>query len=186
MQPGDHLITPRRPYSHHGIYVGRGRVVHYSGLARKLEAGPVVVTSPEDFHCGRTVRVKPHPDAAFSRKVIVERALSRLGEDEYNLLTNNCEHLVYWCIHGVPRSDQVRNAAALALAACGASPVRAALSPSWLRSAPSVAAVPLTAVVMNSLARGGGVAGALGSSVLPIPAISTIATLAGVIRRLLD
>ena len=27
---GAHLISPRNGYSHHGIYVGSGRVIHYA------------------------------------------------------------------------------------------------------------------------------------------------------------
>ena len=33
-QPGPPLISPRRGYRHHGIYVGGGKVVHYAGVAR--------------------------------------------------------------------------------------------------------------------------------------------------------
>lgn len=29
---GAHLRTSHREYTHHGMYVGHGRVVHYSGL----------------------------------------------------------------------------------------------------------------------------------------------------------
>ena len=38
---GSHLVTPRRGYLHHGIYVGGCRVVHYSGLVHGLRGGPV-------------------------------------------------------------------------------------------------------------------------------------------------
>ena len=38
---GAHLVTPRRRYCHHGIYVGDGKVVHYAGLSRSLRRGPV-------------------------------------------------------------------------------------------------------------------------------------------------
>src|SRR5258708_22362986 len=31
-----HVITPRRSYLHHGIYVADGQVVHYAGLAHNL------------------------------------------------------------------------------------------------------------------------------------------------------
>ena len=31
----------------------------------------------------------------------------RLGEDGYRTLSNNCEHLCEWCIHGENRSRQV-------------------------------------------------------------------------------
>jgi hypothetical protein len=37
----------------------------------------------------------------------VHRARARLGEDRYNVLTNNCEHFCEWCVRGEPRSDQV-------------------------------------------------------------------------------
>ncbi|MBM3395582.1 MAG: hydrolase, partial [Betaproteobacteria bacterium] len=38
---GSHLITPRRGYIHHGVYVGEGRVIHYAGFKGFLRAGPV-------------------------------------------------------------------------------------------------------------------------------------------------
>jgi hypothetical protein len=37
----------------------------------------------------------------------VHRARARLGEDRYNVLTNNCEHFCEWCVQGEPRSHQV-------------------------------------------------------------------------------
>jgi Lecithin retinol acyltransferase len=37
----------------------------------------------------------------------VRRARSRIGEDDYRLLTNNCEHFCNWCLCGVSRSAQV-------------------------------------------------------------------------------
>ena len=30
---GAHLITSRKGYNHHGLYIGRGKVIHYSGMA---------------------------------------------------------------------------------------------------------------------------------------------------------
>ena len=35
---------------------------------------------------------------------------TRLGEKRYRLLTNNCEHFVEWCLHGVHRSFEVETA----------------------------------------------------------------------------
>jgi Lecithin retinol acyltransferase len=40
---------------------------------------------------------------------VVERAKSRLGERDYNLLFNNCEHFTSWCKTGIDDSKQVRN-----------------------------------------------------------------------------
>jgi hypothetical protein len=38
---------------------------------------------------------------------VINRARSRVGEDRYRLLTNNCEHFCEWCLHGEHRSYQV-------------------------------------------------------------------------------
>src|SRR6266404_5036395 len=46
------LVTPRRGYTHHGIYVGDGQVVHYSGLSRSWRRGPVEVASLSEFSTG--------------------------------------------------------------------------------------------------------------------------------------
>lgn len=38
---------------------------------------------------------------------VVRRARSRLGEDRYHVLKNNCEHFCEWCVRGQNRSYQV-------------------------------------------------------------------------------
>jgi hypothetical protein len=43
----------------------------------------------------------------YSGKETVERARSRLGEDKYNLIFNNCEHFAVWCKTGISGSSQV-------------------------------------------------------------------------------
>jgi hypothetical protein len=43
---------------------------------------------------------------------VVQRALSKLGEEEYDLFTNNCEHFAIWCKTGSLVSDQVTKLAA--------------------------------------------------------------------------
>ena len=101
-----HLVTPRALYTHHGIYLGKGRVIHYAGFAHGLWRGPVEVVSIERFARGRGIRVRC--DASrFDRREIVERALSRLGERSYRFLTNNCEHFCAWAMRDERRSRQV-------------------------------------------------------------------------------
>lgn len=104
---GDHLVTPRRFYTHHGIYIGGGQVVHYAGFLHWKWAGPVEQVSIEEFTQGRTLSVIDEPRARFQAAEIVRRAVSRVGEDRYRLLTNNCEHFCAWCFHGASRSAQV-------------------------------------------------------------------------------
>ena len=92
-----HVVASRSWYSHHGIYVGNGKVVHYPGLSRGLRAGPVEEISVAEFAFGRPLRVRPHVGARFDRLAVVARARSRLGEDSYRILSNNCEHFSEWC-----------------------------------------------------------------------------------------
>jgi hypothetical protein len=101
-----HLVTPRAFYGHHGIYVGKGRVIHYRGFANGLRRGPVEEVSLAQFARGRSVRVR-FDAARFDRTEIVARARSRLGECSYRLLTNNCEHLCAWALQAESRSTQV-------------------------------------------------------------------------------
>jgi hypothetical protein len=104
---GSHLVTPRRGYLHHGIYVGDGRVVHYAGLAGGLHRGPVEEVPMARFTRGHPVWVKSHAPSNFDSREVIRRARSRVGEDGYRLLTNNCEHFCEWCVRGEHRSYQV-------------------------------------------------------------------------------
>jgi hypothetical protein len=101
MEIGSHLVTPRRGYVHHGIYVGEGRVIHYAGFKGLLRRGPVEEISLEAFSGGRGFAVRKAVREAAAR------ARSRLGEDRYRFLTNNCEHFAEWCATGQSRSSQV-------------------------------------------------------------------------------
>lgn len=105
---GAHLVTPRRGYSHHGIYVGNNRVVHYAGWSRAaLTRRPVEEVSLEQFAGGRGVRARGDSPSCFAPADVVARALSRLGEDRYRIASNNCEHFCHWCRSGENRSVQV-------------------------------------------------------------------------------
>lgn len=104
---GAHIVTPRRGYMHHGIYVGQGRVVQYRGLARGLCTGPVEDVSLAQFAHGHTLRVRAEASPCFDSAEVVRRARSRIGENRYRLLTNNCEHFCEWCLRAEPRSYQV-------------------------------------------------------------------------------
>jgi len=114
---GTHLATSRRGYNHHGIYVGDGMVVHYAGLSRFLHSGPVEEVTMGIFSMGRPVRVIGHRESTYSPEEIVRRARSRLGESQYHVLRNNCEHFCNWCISGCSCSKQVERPVTIALRA---------------------------------------------------------------------
>ena len=110
---GAHLVTPRSWYDHHGIYVGNGRVVHYAGYCRGYHAGPVEEVSLAQFERGLGFRIRRHDAAPRSGQEIAARARSRIGENGYRLLANNCEHFCEWCSSGRGRSRQVDRLIAL-------------------------------------------------------------------------
>ena len=92
-------------YKHYGIDCGDGTVIHYRKPSEVIER-----TSMETFSQGNPVYVAKYSKGfAYIPDVVVERAKSRLGEHDYNLLSNNCEHFACWCKTGISDSKQVRN-----------------------------------------------------------------------------
>jgi cell wall-associated NlpC family hydrolase len=108
LPPGTHVVTDRILYAHHGIYVGNGRVVHYAGLCNGWQSGRVEEVSLEQFANGERIAAFAHSSRSFSDQEIVARARSRIGENMYHILRNNCEHFCEWCVTGRKRSRQVR------------------------------------------------------------------------------
>lgn len=104
---GAHLVTPRLGYTHHGIYVGDSQVIHYDGLSTSLRCGRVTQVSLAEFGNGRPVHQHDDAGAIYADLDVVARALSRLGENAYDVMRNNCEHFCAWCLCGVARSPQI-------------------------------------------------------------------------------
>jgi hypothetical protein len=104
MAAADHLQVPRQHglFHHHGIDLGDGTVAHY------LEGREILRSPLEAFSRGQPVSLVPYdPQACSAAGVTLRRAMGRLGEQNYNLLFNNCEHFAHWCKTGRHRSAQV-------------------------------------------------------------------------------
>jgi hypothetical protein len=104
---GSHLVTPRRGFSHHGIYVGGGTVIHYQSAVCRLSRGPVEEVSLARFALGHAICVRTHTSPRFDGAEVARRARSRVGEYCYRLLSNNCEHYCEWCLQGEQHSYQI-------------------------------------------------------------------------------
>ena len=104
-----HLVTPRRGYIHHGLYVGHGRIIHYPGLIGCFRRRAVEEVSLREFARGRPIAVRTDSNPRFDREDVVLRARSRLGENRYHIIRNNCEHFCEWCLSGVSRSRQLES-----------------------------------------------------------------------------
>jgi len=108
MKKGSHLVSKRTLYTHHGIYIGDDDVIHYSGFSDGLNnEGEVEIVSLDIFSAGNSYTIRKHPNRKYNSKESIERANSRLGESDYSVFNNNCEHFVNWCIEGKRKSDQV-------------------------------------------------------------------------------
>jgi hypothetical protein len=97
------LMSMDEVYEHHGIDCGDGTVIHYSKASREPR---ITRTAHETFSWGKPVFIK-HYATSYVPSVVVARAESRLGEQQYNLLTNNCEHFATWCKTGRNESLQI-------------------------------------------------------------------------------
>ncbi|HJE53785.1 MULTISPECIES: lecithin retinol acyltransferase family protein [Acinetobacter] len=104
---GAHLMVKHFGYTHHGIYAGRGRVIHYSGFAHLFKKRPIEITSIEKFSHGKAIHVQHYDSAKYKGRKVVRRMRSRMHENNYHLIINNCEHLCTWAITGVESSPQV-------------------------------------------------------------------------------
>lgn len=91
-QLADHLITYRLGFTHHGLYIGNNQVIHY-------EKGSIHYDSMENFTKNMDTFVLPEEESPlrYSPEEVINRGKSRLGEDQYHLIFNNCEHFVRWC-----------------------------------------------------------------------------------------
>ena len=105
MTAADHLQVPRQHglFNHHGIDLGDGSVAHY------LEGRQILRSPLAEFSRGEAVSVVSYSEPCSPPAQTLRRALSRLGEQNYNLLFNNCEHFAHWCKTGRHRSAQVED-----------------------------------------------------------------------------
>ena len=154
-QPGDHLVSLRTGYQHHGLYLGGHQVIHYQGVSAGIHSGQIAITTLAEFSQGRGYRIQHHSARAFNREESIDRAYSRLGEAHYSTLFNNCEHFVQWCIEDRHSSPQV-NQATTALAATGSQLLKSsqgsqAITSALMGASASLASVPATSSTILSV-----------------------------------
>jgi len=98
----DHLFVRSGVYTHHGIYIGDGKVIHYSREKEAFWMIDITTASLEEFADGRTIYVLSRSESPliYTPEEAVGRAWRRFGEEQYDLLSNNCEQFVRWCRSG--------------------------------------------------------------------------------------
>ena len=131
LEVGDLVEFPRGPYSHWGVYVGEGQIVHLSGAddnrygnnkADDVLSGNCFTISgvdcdkacvkKEDFwnvvedSLAKKNNEKDKKFRPLSPREIKVRALSRLGPIPYSIIWSNCEHFAAWCRNDTDLSEQ--------------------------------------------------------------------------------
>eukprot|EP00435_Cladocopium_sp_Y103_P063138 s392_g24.t1 len=108
-QPGDHIQRRRFGYDHHAIFVSwdvapEAFIIHHPiGRRSNPLRGKIRHEVRNVFEYTLVQRPSQPED-------VLQRAMSRVGEDGYNLVWNNCEHFAEWCVTGRHRSLQVLGA----------------------------------------------------------------------------
>ncbi len=110
MTLGDHIYVERGLYTHHGIDMGDGWVIHFSSTDGSKSDASIRWARIEDFARDGTVQVRTY-GTHFDAEQVAERARSMLDQSGYHLFSNNCEHFVTWCVTGEHSSAQVEAAA---------------------------------------------------------------------------
>ena len=125
LHEGDHIAIKRLygVYWHHAIIedveTERGiiNVIEYSNSAKEFSQdssspfkNPGIATVRRGKYSGLEdslylIKHKKYKPA----DTVVLRAKSRLGENKYDPLNNNCEHFALWCKTGISSSEQVEN-----------------------------------------------------------------------------
>ena len=116
-EPGDVVRFHRGEYSHLGIYLGNRRVIHLwspetNGHRVRVDSFDAIQTAngqvPENFSALMDEKIRAnHGLYPLPAEEIVRRALSRIDETNYDVLTYNCEHFVTWARYDEHVSLQV-------------------------------------------------------------------------------
>ena len=104
LHSGDHIAVLRSRlifgrYTHHGIFDGAFNVIEY-GSNGLLDKGRIREVSLQNFLGSSGLLMKVDSSMIYSPSEVLRRASSKLGEQKYNLLFNNCENFARWCRGG--------------------------------------------------------------------------------------
>ncbi len=127
---GDHIYILQKKkilgikvtYQHHGIDCGDGYVIHLSegrGTVVRDTMSRLLSKSKD----GVLYIYNHKPGKCDVPSVVMQRAMSRLGKDKYDFLTNNCEHFAFWCKTGHKKCKQMTGVAGKAVGSVAAAGV---------------------------------------------------------------
>ena len=127
LEEGDLVEFPRELFSHWGIYVGKGDIVHFGGVDISSTAVDSsccsAFTKCGTGRCKASVKKEKFMEVAGQSKAkknndkdkttpplpiaLIRENVSSTLRSSYNPLWNNCEHFATWCRYGIAMSQQV-------------------------------------------------------------------------------
>lgn len=160
MAKGDHVKVKRMGglYYHHGIDIGDGTYVHYSGEPMEKQEAEVKRTTSSLFLRDGEKEIVRYSYCKTADEV-VSTALMHVGDKEYNLFTDNCEHFARYCKTGQWKSEQIRDKSSVFAETIGVG-ITPAAATSTVASAGTVAGLSGSGVMSGLAAIGPG--GAIG------------------------
>ena len=113
--PGSPVRVKARFYYHYGIFISEDEVIQFGlpdGPSRPASEVRVLASDVYTFLQGGNLEVGT-PDRQERKKLrsvadITTHARSRLGQDGYDLLHNNCEHFMNECLFGEASSPTIQ------------------------------------------------------------------------------
>ncbi len=107
--PGDHIYVKRKTrfYTHHGIYIGEGKVIHFTGSIREKVDPEVRETTLARFLKGRKLKRRNY-HKRLSATETIRIAKEQLSNKNFSMIWNNCEHFAAYCATGKKKSRQVK------------------------------------------------------------------------------
>ena len=109
LQRADHIAF----YRLQGIYWHHAIVKHVDEESGEMKTIEYNITPSGKFQVMektnqfRDIIVYLMLHGSFDRAYVLRRAQSKIGEEQYNLFTNNCENFATWCITGRSSCDQI-------------------------------------------------------------------------------
>lgn len=101
-------------YAHHGIFVSENEIIHFASKDGDNLSGSgniINKTTLKEFLKDGELEVKKYNSKEISQlnppDIVVKRARSLVGNDKYNIVFNNSEHLSNYCTLDKHRSSQV-------------------------------------------------------------------------------
>lgn len=114
IRPADAIVMKKKLFGmadHYVIYLGIHEMKHV--FVANYTKGVKVIPDhelQEFLQILEPTKIDPYPGPEAGRNAALNRAISKIGQRAYNLITNNCEHFKNYVHYGRHTSKQADNA----------------------------------------------------------------------------